>query len=93
MAVFIEILSIILQGFRGTLYGIAQGIYELLPAAMQLRKLASYFTPPGIVALYFGVPTVIVTVLFFIARKAMKKAKQSKPLFVLLKSQKNGVMK
>ena len=47
----------------------------ILPAAMQLRKLASYFTPPGIVALYFGVPAVIVTVLFFIARKAMKKVK------------------
>ena len=75
MAVFIEILSLLWQGFCQTLSGIFDALYALLPTAMQLNKLASYFTPPGIVALYFGVPAVIVTVLFFIARKAMKKVK------------------
>ena len=39
------------------------------------EKIGKLFHAAGIVALYFGVPAVIVTVLFFIARKAMKKVK------------------
>ena len=75
MAVFIEILSLLWQGFCQTLSGIFDALYALLPTAMQLSKLASYFTPTGMVALYFGVPTALVTIIFGIAKRAINKAK------------------
>lgn len=75
MKIIIEILSLLWQGFCQTLFGIFDAVYALLPTAMQLNKLASYFTPTGMVALYLGVPTVLVTIVFGIVKRAMKKAK------------------
>ena len=76
MAVFIEILSLLWQGFCQTLSGIFDAVYALLPTAMQLNKLASYFTPTGMVALYLGVPIVLITILFGIIKMAMKRTKE-----------------
>lgn len=76
MAVFIEILSLLWQGFCQTLSGIFDAVYALLPTAMQLNKLASYFTPMGMVALYLGVPTVLITILVGIIKRAMKRTKE-----------------
>lgn len=76
MTLFIEILSLFWQGFCQTLSGIFDAVYALLPTAMQLNKLASYFTPTGTVALYLGVPTVLITILFGIIKREMKRTKE-----------------
>lgn len=73
MTIFIEILSLLWQGFWAMLCGIGDAVYALLPSVMQLNKLANYFTPTGMVALYFGVPTVFVTIIFGITKKVIKK--------------------
>ena len=73
---FIEILSLLWQGFCQTLSGIFDAVYALLPTAMHLNKLASYFTPTGMVALYLGVPTALITMLFGIIKRAMKRTKE-----------------
>ncbi len=72
---FIEILTLLWQGFCQTLSGIFDAVYAILPTAMQLNKLASYFTPTGIVALYLGVPTALVTIICGIAKRVINKAK------------------
>ncbi|MCX4363125.1 hypothetical protein [Pumilibacter intestinalis] len=72
---FIEILTIFWQGFCQTLFGIFDAVYAMLPAAVQLNKLASYFTPTGMMALYLGVPTVLVTIICGIAKRVINKAK------------------
>lgn len=73
MALFIEFLSLLWQGFCQTLSGIFDAVYALLPTAMQLNKFASYFTPTGIIVLYFGVPIGVVILLSSICRKLIVK--------------------
>lgn len=72
MTIFIDIFTVLWQVFWATLCGIGNAVYVLLPPVMQLNKLASYFTPTGMVALYLGVPTVLVSIIVRIAKSVMK---------------------
>jgi|InofroStandDraft_1065614.scaffolds.fasta_scaffold08752_1 hypothetical protein len=75
MKIFIDILTLLWQSFCGTLRGIGSAVYELLPIAMQLNKIAKYFTPMGMLALYLGVPTVFITIFAAILKRVIKKVK------------------
>ena len=72
MKIFIEIISALWQVVTGILGAIATAIWNNLPEIMELKQIVGYFTPTGIVALWLGVPTVIVSILFLIIRKCVK---------------------
>ena len=72
MKIFIEIISALWQVVTGMLGAFATAIWNNLPEIMELKQIVGYFTPTGIVALWLGVPTVIVSILFLIIRKCVK---------------------
>ena len=48
-------------------------IWDNLPAILEIKKVMGYFTPAGMIALYLGVPTIVISALFFLIRRAVKK--------------------
>lgn len=64
-----EIIKTILQAILLTINGILTVVWNCLPEIMQLNKLLGYFTPAGIVGLYLGVPTVVITVGIVVCKK------------------------
>ena len=46
-------------------------VWNCLPEIIQLNKLLGYFTPAGIVGLYLGVPTVVITIAVFLFKKVV----------------------
>ena len=49
-------------------------IWENLPAILEIKKIAGFFTPAGMIALFLGVPTMAISIVIFIAKK-LKSAK------------------
>ena len=47
-------------------------IWDNLPAILEFKKVMGYFTPAGMIALYLGVPTIVISVLFLVVRKIVK---------------------
>ena len=47
-------------------------IWDNLPAILEIKKVMGYFTPAGMIALYLGVPTIVVTLVFFVCKKVIK---------------------
>lgn len=74
MEIFIEIISVFWQAFWGMLSAIGSAIWQNLPAILELKKIMGYFTPAGAVALYLGVPTIVITALVWLIKKAIKNA-------------------
>lgn len=72
MNIFIEIISIIWQTITGILGAFATAIWNNLPEIMQLKQIAGYFTPAGVIGLYLGVPTIVVTVAIALIKRAVK---------------------
>ena len=72
MKIFIEIISALWQVVTGILGAIATTIWNNLPEIMKLKQIMGYFTPTGIIALWLGVPTVIVSVAIFTLKKILK---------------------
>lgn len=68
-----EILTILWYGVTGTLGAIGNAIWAMLPSMLELRKVQGYFTPEGMIALSVGVPTFVVSLLFFAMRKVIEK--------------------
>jgi hypothetical protein len=64
-----EIIKILLQTIWLTFNGLATVIWNCLPEILQLNKLLGYFTPAGMVGLYLGVPTGVISVSVFIVKK------------------------
>ena len=58
--IFIEVLTTMWQVVWGLLSGIGKAVFDNLPALLELKKIMGYFTPLGMIALYIGVPTIVV---------------------------------
>lgn len=43
-----------------------------LPEFMKLKQVLGYFTPEGIIALWLGVPTFVITALVFLVKRTIK---------------------
>ncbi len=69
MSIFIEVITILWKTIWGMFTAIGTAICENLPAILEIKKIAGYFTPAGMIALYLGVPTVVITVILSIAKR------------------------
>lgn len=72
MDILIEVMTVFWQAFWGFLSVIGSTIWENLPALFELKKFMGYFTPVGMVALYLGVPTFIISAAIWLIKKAAK---------------------
>lgn len=72
MTIFIEIITVLWKAFWGILKAFGTAIWDNLPAILEIKKVMGYFTPAGMVALYLGVPTIVISVLFLAVRKIIK---------------------
>ena len=72
MKIFIEIISALWQVVTGILGAIASTIWNNLPEIMKLKQIMGYFTPPGIIALSLGVPTLVVSILIHLIKQGIK---------------------
>ena len=73
MQVFIEIVTVLCQAFWGILKAFGTAIWDNLPAILEIKKVMGYFTPAGMVALYLGVPTIVVSLIIFVCKKVIKR--------------------
>lgn len=69
MEIFIEIISVLWQTISGLISAFATAIWNNLPAILEIKKIMGYFTPVGMVALYLGVSTIVVTVAVKLIKK------------------------
>ena len=72
MKIFIEIVTVLWQAFWGMLKAFGTAIWDNLPAILEIKKVMGYFTPAEMIALYLGVPTIVISVLFLVVRKIVK---------------------
>lgn len=72
MTIFIEIVTVLWQAFWGMLKAFGTAIWDNLPAILEIKKVIGYFTPAGMIALYLGVPTIVISILFLAVRKIIK---------------------
>ena len=72
MTIFIEIITVLWQAFWGTLKAFGTAIWDNLPAILEIKKVMGYFTPAGMIALYLGVPTIVIGILFLAIREIIK---------------------
>lgn len=72
MNIFIEIISVIWQTITGLVGAFATAIWNNLPEILQLKQIVGYFTPTGVIGLYLGVPTIVVTVAIALIKRAVK---------------------
>ena len=70
--IIIEILSILGQTIWGLLSALFSGIWNILPEILEIKKVLGYFTPAGAVAIYLGVPTIVVTIAVKLIRKLVR---------------------
>ncbi len=69
--IIIEILSILGQ----TIWGLLSALFSvcnILPEILEIKKVLGYFTPAGAVAIYLGVPTIVVTIAVKLIRKLVR---------------------
>ena len=72
MTIFIEIITVLWKAFWGILKAFGTAIWDNLPAILEIKKVMGYFTPAGMIALYLGVPTIVIGILFLVVRKIIK---------------------
>ena len=72
MTIFIEIITVLWQAFWETMKAFGTAIWDNLPAILEFKKVMGYFTPAGMIALYLGVPTIVISILFLVVRKIIK---------------------
>ena len=72
MKIFIEVMAVFWQAFWGLLNVIGTVIWQNLPELLELKKIMGYFTPTGMIALYLGVPTIVITALVWVVKKAVR---------------------
>ena len=72
MNIFFEIISILWQTITGILGAFATAIWNNLPEILKLKQIVGYFTPAGVIGLYLGVPTIVVTVAIGLIKRAVK---------------------
>lgn len=62
MEILFEVLSVIWITISSLFEGIFAMIIENLPLFMEMKQMLGMFTPAGMIALYLGVPTIVVSV-------------------------------
>ena len=62
MEILFEVLSVIWITISSLFEGIFVMIIENLPLLMEMKQVLGMFTPAGMIALYLGVPTIVVSV-------------------------------
>ena len=62
MEILFEVLSIIWVTISTFFEGMFTMIFENLPLFMEMKQILGMFTPAGMIALYLGVPTIVVSV-------------------------------
>ena len=72
MNIFFEIISILWQTVTGLLGAFATVIWNNLPEILQLKQIVGYFTPAGVIGLYLGAPTIVVTVAIALIKRVVK---------------------
>lgn len=72
MNIFFEIIRILWQTITGILGAFATAIWNNLPEILQLKQIVGCFTPAGVIGLYLGVPTIVVTVAIALIKMAVK---------------------
>ena len=72
MEIFIKVMTVFWQAFWGFLKVIGTVIWQNLPELLELKKIMGYFTPTGMIALYLGVPTIVITALVWVIKKAVR---------------------
>ena len=70
--IIIEILSILGQTIWGLLFALFSVIWNNLPEILEIKKVLGYFTSAGAVAIYLGVPTIVVTIAVKLIRKLVR---------------------
>jgi len=70
--IFIEVLTTMWQVVWGLLSGIGKAVFDNLPALLELKKIMGYFTPLGMIALYIGVPTIVVSMAYKLVKKFLR---------------------
>lgn len=69
MNILIEILSVLWQTITGLMSVFVTVIWNNLSTILEIKKIMGYFTPVGMIALYLGVPTIVVTVAIKLIKK------------------------
>ena len=72
MTIFIEVISTMWQIIWGLLSGIGKAVFDNLSALIELKKIMGYFTPLGMIALYIGVPTFVVSIAYKLIKKFLR---------------------
>lgn len=62
MEILFEVLSVIWITISSLFEGMFTMIIENLPLFMEMKQVLGMFTPAGMIALYLGVPTIVVSV-------------------------------
>lgn len=73
MKIFIEIITVLWQAFWEMLKAFGMALWDNLPAILEIKKVMGYFTPAGIVALYLGIPTIVITIVSIITKRVFRK--------------------
>ena len=69
MEILFEVLSVIWITISSLFEGVFAIIIENLPLFMEMKQVLGMFTPAGMIALYLGVPTIVVSVGIAVIKK------------------------
>ena len=72
MQILFDVLSVMWQFIWGIICCFGRIIWDNLPQLLELKKIMGYFTPVGMIALYIGVPTFIVSIVIKLIKNAIK---------------------
>lgn len=72
MEILFEVLSVIWVTISTLFEGMFTMIFENLPVFMEMKQILGMFTPAGMIALYLGVPTIVVSVGIALIRRAIR---------------------
>lgn len=72
MEILFEVLSVIWITISSLFEGMFSMIIENLPLFMEMKQVLGMFTPAGMIALYLGVPTIVVSVGIALIKRAIR---------------------
>ena len=72
MEILFEVLSVIWITISSLFEGMFSMIIENLPLLMEMKQVLGMFTPAGMIALYLGVPTIVVSVGIALIKRAIR---------------------
>lgn len=72
MAIFFEVISVIGTVIWEMIKCFFTIVVENLPLFLEMKQILGVFTPAGMIALYLGVPTIVVTAVIALIKKAIR---------------------